>query len=243
MKRIKICLLSGIIMATLMSALFGCNSIDKKQADQITALLEKRYAKSFTADAIGNRLGYSSATAYVYADDDRTLKFTVRLGHNGELEFENYAYRRLCRQVETLIEETFARYGFDVVCYADIFGASYTSVESSSVLLNDYIENVKPEAFTVSVATTSAFIQVSEIKRVYEDLYSELGNTTIGSQIFVLSQNDYEIAKIEGKQATQAFTADRLKDVGTVDEIKVVHLKYDGRAFTSSTSNLDEEVF
>ena len=57
-------------MGTLMAALLGCETVDKKATEAITNRLSEKYGRSFTVAALGNRIGRDTATAYVFADED-----------------------------------------------------------------------------------------------------------------------------------------------------------------------------
>ena len=228
-------------MATFMSVLFGCNDVDKKAIDPIVVNLSAKYGKSFTVYALGDRIGKNTATAYVYPDDDRTLMFTARSDRNGNLVFENYAYRLLCRKVEDVIVNTFAEYGIDAVCFVSLSGTSIDTVNSIDISLSDYIDNVKPEAFSASIAIKSNTIKVSTVDEIYKKTYEELHHVTVGSMLFMLDSEDYETVAPKIQLETQLFDVDRLKLNGAVNFVKEVQLKYDGISLTSTTDDLYEE--
>ena len=56
-------LIWGIVMGTLMAALLGCETVDKKATEAITSRLSDKYGRSFTVAALGNRIGRDTATA------------------------------------------------------------------------------------------------------------------------------------------------------------------------------------
>lgn len=241
MKRIISNVIWGLIMATFMSALFGCSDVDKKAIDPIVANLSAKYGKSFTIYALGDRLGKDTATAYVYPDDDRTLMFTARSDSDGNLVFENYAYRLLCRKVEDVIVKTFSEYGINAVCFVSLYGTSIDTIKSVDISFSDYIDTAKPEGFSVSIAIESSTIHVSTIDEIYKKLYEELHHVTIGSLLYMLDSEDYKTVAPKIQLETQLFDGSRLKLYGAGNFIKEVQLKYDGMSLTSTTNDLHEE--
>jgi hypothetical protein len=133
--------IAGMLLVTLMLSLYSCSYFgmtSNRTTEQITTQLSERYGKAFTVSALGDRIGKNTTTAYVFADDDPTMMFTVRSSQEGgEIEFENYAYRKLCREIENVISRIFSEYGFKVSCYATLFGTSIHDVTQADIGMQD----------------------------------------------------------------------------------------------------------
>ncbi|MDR1156873.1 MAG: hypothetical protein LBK75_00990 [Oscillospiraceae bacterium] len=239
MRRIMIV---GVLMATLMSALYGCDAVDKKATEPILTALAAKYGQSFTVYALGDRIGRDTATAYVFSDDDPTLLFTARVSREGTLTFENYAYRKLCRKIENITSDIFAQYGFKASCYATLFGTSADDVTQVEIDLQDYLNETKPEAVSLSIAIEEHELVIATLEQVYGEIYAELQHTTVGSTLHVLSEADYEAVNQQIQLETQLFDASRLKMFGASGDIREIQLKYDADGLTSTTDDRFETI-
>ena len=116
MKRFKF-IIVWVIMAAFMSTICGCDAIDNRAIEPIKSTLSEKYGKSFTVAVLGDRIDKDTATAYVYADEDPTMRFIVRVDKSGEVVYEEYSYRLLCRIVENEIKKTFEKYRIRSECF------------------------------------------------------------------------------------------------------------------------------
>ena len=143
-KKIISIVLLGVMMATLMSLLLGCDDVDKKTVAAIQNQLSEKYGESFTVYALGDRIGRDTVTAYVYADGDPSMLFTARLDKNGELTFDNYPYRIVCRKTDKLLTSLLSSYGIESIAYT-----TYENKDDSLAL------DISPAEYVTS--TASAF--------------------------------------------------------------------------------------
>lgn len=227
-------LIWGIIMGTLMAALLGCDAVDKKATEAILSQLSGKYGKSFTVAALGNRVGRDTATAYVFADEDPTLRFTVRVNRNGELVFENYAYRTVCRGAEDLVTEAFARQNIEVVCFCRF--SPLNNDVTPGISPEEYIETVHPESFGITLVIRDGENVTGEnIAKAYETIHDQMGNMDTATGIYVLSAEDYDKVADRIVLETQPFDENRLRSYGVEGSIRkvVFQLTADGSTLTA----------
>jgi hypothetical protein len=224
-----------------MSALFGCDAVDKKATEPIVERLSAKYGKTFTVYALGDRIDKDTATAYVFADDDPTMLFVARSKPNGELVFENYAYRVICRKVETLTNAAFAKYGITTECFAEF--STFNNNIKLDTTVDGYISDDSPESVVVSIAAkASDNITGNNLEMVYTDLYSKLSGIRVGTGLFLLTSSDFDKIADSVKHEIQLFNADRLEVSGAEDGIKELYIRVSDDGLSLSADEIDAEL-
>ena len=208
----------GVFMATLMSALLGCEAVDKRATEPILTELSAKYGESFTIYALGDRFNGDTATAYVYMNDDPTLLFTARVNTAGTLLFDDYAYRNVCRKVENMVNAEFSAQGLTSECFADFWTMSNDISLDSTPL--DFIGLYTPKSVAIMLIIKSDENVTGEnIAQVYYRLYEQLAHIDLNTAVYILSAEDYDRVAESVRLETQAFNAYRLKVHGVVGEI------------------------
>lgn len=206
-------------MATFMSALLGCNAIDDKAITPIEEGLSKKYGKKFTVSALGDRIGRDTATAYVYADDDPTMRFVTRVNKEGEIVFENYAYRLVCRRVETIVNDTFLENGLNTECHSD-FSDSILDVDVN-ISISEYIEESSSVNIKLAIIIKdNEDVTGEKLEKIFKDIYSKMPEINIYFSIFVLSEKDYDNTCEKVEKETNFFDLSRLKIHGIEHSVK-----------------------
>jgi hypothetical protein len=228
-------------MATLMSALFGCDTVDKKATEPIITQLSAKYGKSFTVYALGDRIGKNTATAYVYADDDPTMLFIARVTDNGVLEFENYAYRCVCRKVEDAVKVAFEEYGISSECFADF--SSFNNDINPDTSVDSYIKDTSPESVVVTIIVkASGNITGENLEQIYSDIYSRLPDIIFGTGLYILTAEDFDKVADSVRLGTQVFDAYRLKVSGAEDDIRRLRIGATNDGLSFSAEEVDAEL-
>lgn len=228
-------------MATFMSALLGCNAIDDKAIKPIEEGLSKKYGKKFTVSALGDRIGRDTATAYVYADDDPTMRFVTRVNKEGEIVFENYAYRLVCRRVETIVNDTFLENGLNTECYAEFMKCKLNIPEGISI--EDYIKDSEAESVDVAIIIKSDVkITGESLKKIYEVIYSQMFGISVGFNLFVLSEEDYDIVYENVRNETQYFGLPRLKLSNIKGNVKKFYAKMSSNQLSLTVYEINKKL-
>ena len=225
-------------MATLISAMFGCDTVDKKATEPIMAQLSAKYGKTFTVYALGDRINNDTATAFVFAENDPTMLFIARSTPNGILVFENYAYRSICRKVETITNAAFTKFGIRSECFADF--SDVNNDVSLDISIEDYIKYNSPDSVVVTIIVeTSNNLTGENLTSVYNEVYSQLAGIRFGTALFVLTEKDFEGVADSVRFETQVFDAYRLKVSGAEDDIKELNLSItnDGLSLSADAIN------
>lgn len=217
MKHIKI-IFMGMLMATVLTNVIGCNTIDNFEIDAIEDALSEEYGKSFTVAALGNRFNEDTATAYVFAEDDPTIRFIVRTNTINEIIFENYAYRTVCHKVEKKINDTFSKYGLKSECFVEFSKCLFDISIDTSV--ENYIEKSKSDIVKAAVIIHSdEKITGENLEKIFMQIYSEIPEISVGFSIYILSDRDYENVYSEIITETQYFGIEDLRTYGIEDEV------------------------
>lgn len=230
-------------MAVFMSALLGCNAINDRTTKQIKSSLSEKYGKSFTVAKLGDRIDRDTATAYVYADDDPTMRFIVRADkESGEVVYEEYSYRLMCRRVENKINETFAKYGIVSECFV-----TFTPRRNINVSLNmTYEEFVKGNtletAITDIVVLSDVDLTGENIVNVYTEICDYLENVDFGTCIYVLTESDFNTVKEKVRHEVESFALQDLKYSGASDNIKELFIKVEDNKMPLTSSEIDSEL-
>lgn len=237
-KKIITIVFLGVMMATLMSVILGCEDIDSKTANAIQDRLAKKYGESFTVASLGNRIGYDTVTAYVYADNDPSMRFTAKLDKNLKLVFDDYGYRSVCRRTQNIVESAFSDEGLEICAYCE-----YEYLDNSLGL------TAAPSAYIE--ATSSSYVAIAmivkdhdevsgeRILRSLEVLHKEFGDVLIGIDIFVVSAEDYSAVYDKVLQDTTFFDAARLTRLGAEGQIREVTLQYTAEGATMTEEQID----
>ncbi|MBD5103557.1 MAG: hypothetical protein HDT47_01685 [Ruminococcaceae bacterium] len=206
-------------MATFMSDLLGCKAIDDKAVKPIEEGLSEKYGKKFKVASLGDRIGRDEATAYVYASNDPTMMFVVRVSKDGRIVFENYAYRLVCREVEKTVNSAFSKNGLTAECYAD-FSSCKLDISAENTV-NDYIKESGADTVkSAIIVKKDNKINGEILKRIYTEIHSQISEITVGFSLFVLSEKDYNNICEKVKTETQYFGLSRLRLYGAKDNIK-----------------------
>ena len=238
-KKIISIVLLGVMMATLMSLLLGCDDVDKKTVAAIQNQLSEKYGESFTVYALGDRIGRDTVTAYVYADGDPSMLFTARLDKNGELTFDNYSYRIVCRKTDKLLTSQLSSFGIESIAYT-----TYENKDYSLAL------DISPAEYVTS--TASAFCAISlvvkdtdavcadDLLRCVASLREQLGDILIGISVYKLSADDYNTVYDAVLHETQIFDAYRLSTMGTSGDIVEATFQYDANGCSMTAEQIDQ---
>ena len=241
-KRITTYFIKGVlIMATLMAALTGCNTVDEKATEPIITGLTAKYGKTFTVYALGDRIDKDTATAFVYADDDPTLLFTARSTPKGELVFENYAYRSVCRSVEKIVNAAFAKANIDSECFAD-FSAVNNNLDIG-ISVESYIKETSADSIVITlIAKASDAITAENLEKVYNDVYSQMSGIHIGTGLYVLTSDDYGKIAESVRLETQVFDAYRLKVHGAESSIIELNIRMTDKGMSLSADEINSAL-
>lgn len=213
----------GVLMATFLSLLLGCD-IDKRATNPILTRLSEKYGKTFTVTTLGDRIGKNTATAYVCADDDPDMRFTARVDPEGNLVYEDYAFRTVCRQVEDLLAKAFNEQGMDAVSFCRLTPFNNDIEPGTSPV--DYIRIAGSETVYISlVIRDNGDLSGESILAAYRDLQHRLNGLRIATTVYVVSPADYDILREPVRMETQSFDAYRLSLYGTKDPIREVILQ------------------
>ncbi len=228
-------------MATFMSALLGCEAIDDKAVKPIEEGLSKKYGKKFTVSCLGDRIGRDTATAYVYANNDPTMMFVVRVSKDGKIVFENYAYRLVCREVEKTVNSAFSENGLTAECYADFSSCKFDI--SAEITVNGYIKESGADTVKLAIIVKADNKITGEIlKKIYTEIYSQISEITVGFSLFVLSERDYNKICENVKTETQHFGLSRLRLYGVADDIKSFYTEISNNALSVTVYEINNKL-
>lgn len=228
-------------MATFMSALLGCKAIDDKAVKPIEEGLSKKYGKKFTVSSLGDRLGRDAATAYVYASNDPTMMFVVRVSKDGKIVFENYAYRLVCRKIEKAVNSAFSENGLTAECYADFSSCKFDI--SAEITVNDYIKESGADTVKSAIIVKGDDKITGEVlEKIYTEIYSQMSGITVGFSLFVLSERDYNNICEKVKTETQYFGLSRLRLYGVVDNIKNFYAEISKDALSVTADEINSKL-
>lgn len=240
MTSIKKWIMLGVCMATFMSLLLGCD-IDKKAVNPILTGLSEKYDKVFTVTALGDRIGKNTATAYVIADEDPDMRFTARVDTAGNLVYEDYAARTICRQVEDLVAEVFADQNMKAVSFCEFtpFDNDVTPGTSPS----EYIQLKAPRNVFISlVIRDGEAVSGETILSAYRELHDKLNGLSIVTSFYVVTPADFDILYEPVRKETQSFDAYRLSLYGTKDSIREAVLQIADGVFSKTAAEVDSAL-
>lgn len=228
-------------MATFMSALLGCKAIDDKAVKPIEEGLSKKYGKRFTVSCLGDRIGRDTATAYVYANNDPTMMFVVHVSKDGNIVFENYAYRLVCREVEKTVDSAFSENGLTAECYADFSSCKFDISEEMTV--NDYIKESGADTVkSAIIVKADDKITGESLEKIYAEIHSKISEITVGFSLFVLSERDYNKICENVKTETQYFGLPRLRLHGAADDIKNFYAEISNGALSVTADEINNKL-
>lgn len=239
MKQFKI-IIFGVIMAALLSVVSGCKVIGTTSSiEAIEKGLYEKYHKTFTVAAFGDRYNKDTATAYVYADDEPTMRFVARVNSNGELVFDDYVYRCNCRFVENTVNEAFKRYDISTECFVD-FSNRYDAAITESI--SEYIkESGSIDVAVAILCRSSENLSGKNIKTIYENLSKEI-DIKFGTMLYVLTEQDYDLVSEKIRCETQLFDSARVEIYGAKDEILEINVIYDSGGMSLTEAQIDEKL-
>lgn len=240
MKRV---LISAVLLITALIVCTGCNAINNRTVKQIKSDLSKKYGKSFTVAKLGDRIDNDTATAYVYADDDPSMRFTVRADkESGEVVYEEYPYRLMCRTVENKINETFAKYGIVSECFVT-FTPRRNAKVSPDMTYDEFIKsNTFETAITDIVVLSDADLTGENVVDIYAEICDYLGNVDFGSCIFVLTESDFNTVKEKIRHEVESIALQDLKYSGASGDIKELFIKVEDKKMPLTSSEIDLEL-
>ncbi len=229
-------------MAALLSTISGCIIIGPSSIEAIEAIetgLYEKYHKTFTVAAFGDRYNKDTATAYVYADDEPTMRFVARVNNDGELVFDDYVYRCNCRLVENTVNEAFKRYGISTECFAR-FSNRYDDAITASI--SEYIKESGSTDIDITIlCKSSENVSGKNIKAIYEDLSKEI-DIKFGTLLCVVTEQDYDMVSEKIRRETQLFDSGRVADYGVKDEILEIYVIYDSSGMSLTEAQIDEQL-
>jgi hypothetical protein len=231
----------------MLLSLSGCGGIGPSNTtvdNEVSKQLQEKYNKSFTVYAAGNRFNNTTATAYVFADDDPTMMFTTRISDDGELVFENYVYRLVCRDVENIVNETFKVNGIDSECFAVFFDTdSRVNIQESEISIDDFIEEFNPKGISISIlARDSDVINSENILKIYDELFSKLRKLDIGTNLCIASSEDFDKVVEDVKRETQLFDAYRVEVKGIENNVHEMNVRMTSEGLFPTTNEIDEKL-
>lgn len=232
----------GVIMATFMSTILGCNAIDNRIIKSIKSTLSEKYGKSFTVAALGDRIDRDTATAYVYADDDPTMRFIVRVDKSGEVVYEAYSYRLMCRTVENKINKAFEKYGIESECLVTFTPSKNINV-SPNMTFDEFVKvNTLEIAITDIVVLSDVDLTGENIVNVYTEICDYLENVDFGTCIYVLTESDFNTVKEKVRHEVDSFALQDLKYSGASDNIKELFIKVEDKKMPLTSLEIDLEL-
>lgn len=242
MKRFKY-IIVGVFMAAFMSAILGCNAINDRTTKSIKRSLSEKYGKSFTVAELGDRIDNDTATAYVYADDDPTMRFIVRADkESGEVVYEEYSYRLLCRTVENKINIAFEKYGISSECFVTFTPRKDINV-SPDMTFDEFVKVNSPEtALACIVVLSDADLTGENIVNVYAEICSSLENVDLGTGLYALTERDFNTIKEKIRHQVESFGLQDLKFYGANDNINELHIKVEDKKMPLTSSEIDSEL-
>lgn len=240
MKYIKFIIL-GAIMATFMSTLLSCKAIDDKAVVPIENSLLEKYGKSFTVAALGNRIGNDTATAYVYAEDEPEMRFIVRVNKNGDIVFENYAYRSVCHTVEKAMMDIFSANGLSAECFLEFSDCKYDV--SANIAVDDYIKESGSNSISAAIIVRSDDkIGGEALETAITEIYTQIPEITLEFSLYILSQRDYDKIYEKIKSETQLFDFSRLRLYGIEDDVKEIYIEISNGKLSKTVDEINEKL-
>ena len=229
-------------MAALLSTISGCIIIGPSSIEAIEAIetgLYEKYHKTFTVAAFGDRYNRDTATAYVYADDEPTMRFVARVNNDGELVFDDYVYRCNCRFVENTVNEAFKRYGISTECFVE-YSNRYDAAITASI--SEYIQESSSTDIAIAIlCKSSENISGKNIKAIYEDLSKEI-DIKFGTLLYVVTEQDYDMVSEKIRCDIQLFDSGRVELYGAKDEILEINVICDSGAISLTEAQIDEKL-
>lgn len=175
--------------------LLGCQS-SKATAKQVEARLEDKYGEKFEVIALGNRWGTKTndtVTTIVTAVKNKVV-FEAVMGKDGKIESENYLPRKVGTDVSNLLMENFKQESIESQPKLFIVGGKKLHYDSSDINIHEYIESHSPEYFVGKVILKEGNFKPENVVNTYKTTYSELLDTPVKTNIWVISEEDYEKA-------------------------------------------------
>ncbi|MDE6733687.1 MAG: hypothetical protein K2J77_12545 [Oscillospiraceae bacterium] len=204
--------------------------------------MSEKYGKSFTVAELGDRIDRDTATAYVYADDDPSMRFVVRTDKSGEVIYEEYPYRLMCRKVENKINETFAKYGIVSECFVTFTPRRNINV-SPNMTFDEFVKvNTLETAITDIVVLSDVDLTGEKIVNVYTEICDYLENVDFGTCIYVLTESDFNKIKEKIRHEVETFALQDLKYSGASDNINELFIKVEDKKMPLTSSEIDSEL-
>lgn len=237
-------MIACVAAAAIMFVIPGCSAAGKNSTvSTIKSDLSEKYGKSFTVAALGDRIDRDTATAYVYADDDPTMRFIVRVDEkSGEVVYEEYPFRLMCRTVENKINKAFEKYGIESECFVT-FTPRRNAKASPDMTFDEFIKNNTFEtAITDIVVLSDVDLTGENIVNVYTEICDYLGNVDFGTCIYVLTESDFNTLKEKITHQVESFSLQDLKYAGASDNIKELFIKVEDKKMPLTASEIDLEL-
>lgn len=229
-------------MATFMSSIFGCDAIDNRAIEPIKSTLSEKYGKSFTVAALGDRIDKDTATAYVFADNDPTMRFIARVDKSGEVVYEEYSYRLLCRTVENKIKKAFEKYRIKSECFVTFTPRKNINV-SPDMDFDEFVKVNSPETALASIVVLFDDNLTGEsIVNAYTEICNFLESVDFGTGLYILSESDFDTIKEKIMHEVESFDLQQLKYYGASDNIKELFIKVEGKKKPLTSSEIDIEL-
>lgn len=186
-----------LMMAFSILSLLGCNKVNEAAAKKVEAKLEEKYGEKFEVQALGNRFGTKendTVTTVVKAEKSNVL-FEAVMNKDGKLERENYLVRKLGTEAGKVLEEKLKQEGIESKSNLFALGGKKIDEETSEIQLNEYIETHSPLKFAgIMVLEDNGNATPEKIAKVFKDAYEEFGETTLQTDILIVSSEDYDDA-------------------------------------------------
>lgn len=237
MNKLKI-IVFGIITTI---SLTGCSITGRSASSSITRELKEKWGKDFTVEALGDRWYTDSATAYVYANDDPSMRFSVIVGDDGEVRLDQYSFRLVCRKVEDKINSAFKAEGINSECFVDFNKWDYGVSQTCSI--QEYIERSKATDISAAViCEDTGSITGKQLSRVCNAVSSQIDGVEIIFAIHVLSESDYSLLKDYVRREVDYFNIDNLRNNDASDPIRKITIKSEAGVSDKSNTEIDEAL-
>lgn len=135
------------------------------------------------------------------------------MNSNGEIVFENYAYRKVCSKVRKIICDIFSEYNLEAVCVAEF--SKYNYDISAEASIKEYIETSEADIVKAAIAVKSDEILTGEIlEKIYTDIGNQIPEIPVGFSMYILPEEDYTKVFKEIENRTSYFAIGDIRAYG-----------------------------
>lgn len=181
-------------MAISMLSLMGCQFLNKDQARKIESLLKEKYDEDFIVVSIGQRYGTAdndTVTAYCHPTSNDRITFTAVMNTSEELVSDDYLHMKIAGILENELDRLYEKYHLSICSDASvrIYSENISIEDISADILSD------PQIAVTATFAVNKNKDLSEICEgllsVMEDLKNDYHMTRFGTQIYLISDDEY----------------------------------------------------